>query len=133
MDFDLNEQQRAFCQLARRFAEQELAPHAADWDRQALFPVEVIKAAGKLGFCALYSAESMGGLGLSRLDASLVFEQLAMGCTATTAYITIHNMVSWMIGEWACDELRQTWGPALASGERLASYCLTVSLVRNIL
>lgn len=125
MDFDLNEQQRAFCQLARRFAEQELAPHAADWDRQALFPVEVIKAAGKLGFCALYSAESMGGLGLSRLDASLVFEQLAMGCTATTAYITIHNMVSWMIGEWACDELRQTWGPALAIGERLASYCLT--------
>ncbi|WP_263079555.1 acyl-CoA dehydrogenase family protein [Endozoicomonas sp. Mp262] len=125
MDFNLTEEQRAFCNLARQFADQELEPGAADWDREAFFPVDVIKAAGKLGLCSLYTNEAIGGLGMSRLDASLVFEQLAMGCTATTAYLTIHNMVSWMIGEFAGNECRQAWGNDLATGTKLASYCLT--------
>ena len=125
MDFSLTEDQRAFQQLARQFAETELAPHAAEWDRKSFFPIETIKAAGKLGFCALYSSEAIGGLGLSRMDAHLVFEQLAMGCTATTAYITIHNMVTWMLGEFASAQLQAQWGDSLSSGQKLASYCLT--------
>ncbi len=125
MDFNLTDEQVAFCDLASQFAQQELAPHAADWDQHAHFPVDVIKAAGKLGLLSLYSSDSIGGLGLSRLDASLVFEQLAMGCTATTAYLTIHNMVTWMVGEFGNNELKHSWGAKLASGEKLASYCLT--------
>ena len=125
MNFNLTEEQTAFCHLAKQFAEQSLAPHAAEWDQNAFFPVDTIKEAARLGFCSLYSHESIGGLGLSRLDASLVFEQLSMGCTATTAYLTIHNMVTWMVGAFAHDELKSSWGPLLAAGEKLASYCLT--------
>ena len=125
MDFNLDEDQRAFRDLAQQFADSELAPHAAMWDRESFFPVDVIKAAGKLGFCSLYASEKIDGLGLSRLDSHLVFEQLSMGCTATTAYLTIHNMVTWMVGEFASDEVLSEWGAELASGEKLASYCLT--------
>ncbi|WP_257295169.1 acyl-CoA dehydrogenase family protein [Endozoicomonas sp. YOMI1] len=125
MDYNLSEQQTAFRDLARQFADAELAPHAAQWDLDCHFPVDVIKAAGDLGFCALYTHESMGGLGLSRLDSHIVFEQLAMGCTATTAYITIHNMVTWMISEFATDRVKSDWGEGLVSGSKLSSYCLT--------
>ena len=125
MDFNLTEDQEAFRDLAQQFSDAELAPHAARWDRESIFPVETIQAAGKLGFCSLYANEKIGGLALSRLDAHLIFEQLAMGCTATTAYITIHNMVVWMLGEFATEAVLNEWGPALASGEKLASYCLT--------
>ena len=127
MNFNLTEDQLAFRDLAKQFAEAELAPNAALWDRESFFPVDVIKAAGKLGFCSLYASENRGGLGLSRLDTHLIFEQLAMGCTATTAYITIHNMVTWMVGEYARSEVQNQWGAGLASGEQLASYCLTES------
>ena len=125
MDYNLTEQQLAFRDLARQFSETELLPHAAKWDSESYFPIDVIRAAGDLGFCALYTSESMGGLGLSRLDAHIVFEQLAMGCTATTAYMTIHNMVSWMIGEFASDRVKSQWGDGLVSGRQLSSYCLT--------
>ena len=125
MDYNLSEEQVAFRDLARQFADAELAPHAAQWDLDSHFPVDVIKAAGDLGFCALYTNESMGGLGLSRLDSHIVFEQLAMGCTATTAYITIHNMVTWMISEFATDPIKADWGEGLVSGSKLSSYCLT--------
>lgn len=125
MNFNLSEEQRAFQDTARAFAHAELMPNAAQWDAEAYFPVEVIRKAGAMGFCGIYSPESAGGMGLSRLDAHLIFEQLAYGCTATTAYITIHNMCTWMLTTFGSEELVAQWGPDLTSGEKLASYCLT--------
>ncbi len=97
MNFDLNEDQIAYIDLAQQFSANELAPNAALWDAEAIFPKATLKQAGELGFCGLYSDVEMGGLGLSRLDSSLIFEQLAMGCTTTTAMLTIHNMATWMV------------------------------------
>jgi alkylation response protein AidB-like acyl-CoA dehydrogenase len=125
MDFELSEEQRLLVASARTFASRELAPHAADWDRDHHFPVEVIRKAADQGFLALYLSEADGGLGLSRLSASLIFEQLAAGCVATTAFLTIHNMASWMLAHFAEPELKEAWLPGLISGELLASYCLT--------
>jgi alkylation response protein AidB-like acyl-CoA dehydrogenase len=125
MSFNLSEDQIAFAAAARQFAEQELAPHAAKWDKEHYFPKEVIQKAGELGFCGLYTPESEGGLGLSRLDSSIIFEQLAMGCTATAAMMTIHNMATWMIATWGTQKVKQQWCPELVTGEKLASYCLT--------
>ena len=125
MDFELSEDQRAFADTARQFAQAELAPHAAEWDAQAIFPREAIAKAGELGFCGLYAPERIGGLALPRLDATLVFEELAAVDPSTTAFITIHNMATWMLGSWATDEVRAEWGEQLTSGQKLASYCLT--------
>ena len=125
MDFELSEEQRLLVASARTFASRELAPHAADWDRDHHFPVEVIRKAADQGFLALYLDEADGGLGLSRLSASLIFEQLAAGCVATTAFLTIHNMASWMLARFAEPALKEAWLPGLISGELLASYCLT--------
>ena len=125
MDFELSEEQGAFAQTARDFAQAELAPHAARWDAEAIFPREAIGKAGELGFCGLYAPESAGGLALPRLDATLVFEELAAVDPSTTAFITIHNMATWMLGTWATDTVRKQWGPLLTSGQKLASYCLT--------
>lgn len=125
MNFNLTEDQIAFAETARQFADQELAPYAAKWDKEHYFPKEVIKKAGTLGFCGLYTPESEGGLGLSRLDSSIIFEQLATGCTATTAMMTIHNMATWMIATWGTEKVKQQWCPELVMGEKLASYCLT--------
>jgi len=125
MDFDLSEEQRLLVDSARAFATRELAPHAADWDREHHFPVEVIRRAAEQGYLALYLPEADGGLGLSRLSASLIFEQLSAGCVATTAFLTIHNMASWMLASFADDALKAQWLPRLVSGELLASYCLT--------
>ena len=125
MDFELSEDQRAFADTARAFAEAELAPHAAKWDAESIFPREAIAKAGELGFCGLYAPENAGGLALPRLDATLVFEELAAVDPSTTAFITIHNMATWMLGTWATDEVRAEWGEALTSGQKLASYCLT--------
>ncbi|WP_417532755.1 acyl-CoA dehydrogenase family protein [Marinobacterium stanieri] len=125
MDFELNEDQIAFADMARAFAQNELEPHAGEWDQQAIFPVEVLHKAGELGFCSLYTPDEVGGLGLSRLDASIIFEQLAMGCTSTTAYITIHNMVSWMVASFGGPAVIEQWAEGLASGQLLGSYCLT--------
>ena len=125
MDFDLSEDQLAYQEMARAFARNELAPHAADWDRDGEFPIDVIRKAGELGFCGLYAPEDAGGLGLSRLDAHIIFEELAYGCTATAAYITIHNMCTWMVTSFGNDYIKQQWGAKLTAGELLASYCLT--------
>ena len=125
MDFELSEEQGAFAQTARDFAQAELAPHAARWDAEAIFPREAIGKAGELGFCGLYAPESAGGLALPRLDATLVFEELAAVDPSTTSFITIHNMATWMLGTWATDAVRNQWGPLLTSGQKLASYCLT--------
>lgn len=125
MDFALTEEQLAYQQTARQFAQKELKPNAAQWDRDSHFPVDVIKKTGELGFLGLYTNPDYDGLGLPRLDSALVFEELAWGDTAVAAYISIHNMVTWMIGEYAKDEVRTDLVPRLVSGELLSSYCLT--------
>ncbi|MCW5833707.1 MAG: acyl-CoA dehydrogenase family protein [Labilithrix sp.] len=125
MDFELSEEQRSFQRSAREFAAAVIAPQAARWDAEGIFPRDVIAQAGELGFCGLYSPEAYGGLGLSRLDATVVFEELAAACASTTAYLTIHNMATWMVTRWARDEVASRWGPRLTSGAALASYCLT--------
>ncbi|EJK2113368.1 acyl-CoA dehydrogenase family protein [Vibrio navarrensis] len=125
MDFELNEEQRAFADTASEFAKARLAPMAAKWDEEHIFPKEVLREAGELGFLSLYTPEEQGGLGLSRLDASIIFEQLAMGCTSTTAFMTIHNMVTWMVASFASDEAKTQFCPKLITGEWLGSYCLT--------
>lgn len=125
MDFELNEDQIAFADLARSFSQKELEPFAAHWDDEQIFPLDTLKKAGELGLCGLYAPEDVGGLGLSRLDASIIFEELSMGCTSTTAYLTIHNMVTWMIAEFGNTATRDYWCPSLTAGERFGSYCLT--------
>ncbi|MDO4592088.1 MAG: acyl-CoA dehydrogenase family protein [Comamonadaceae bacterium] len=125
MNFELSEDQRAFAETARQFAQDELAPQAARWDAEGIFPREAIAKAGALGFCGLYTPENAGGLALPRLDATLVFEEMAAVDPSTTAFITIHNMATWMLGTWATDAVRAEWGEALSSGHKLASYCLT--------
>lgn len=125
MDFQLTEDQQAFAQTATQFAREVLSPNAARWDAEHIFPVEALQQAGELGFCGLYTPEEQGGLGLSRLDSSIIFEQLAMGCTTTTAMLTIHNMATWMIATWGTDAVRNRWCESLVSGQQLASYCLT--------
>ncbi|HHF2977545.1 TPA: acyl-CoA dehydrogenase family protein [Vibrio diabolicus] len=125
MDFELNEDQLAFAEVAKQFADQMLAPHAAEWDENHHFPKDVLRQAGELGFLSIYTPPEHGGLGLSRLDAAIIFEQLAMGCTATTAFMTIHNMATWMVTSFAKAEVAQQFSADLISGEKLASYCLT--------
>ena len=125
MDFELSDEQRLLTDSARAFAARELTPHAAEWDREQHFPVEVIRRAAEQGYLALYLREEDGGLGLSRLSSSLIFEQLAAGCVATTAYLTIHNMATWMLASFADQSLKDAWLPGLINGQSLASYCLT--------
>jgi alkylation response protein AidB-like acyl-CoA dehydrogenase len=125
MDFSLSEDQQAFAESARAFSEGVLAPNAAEWDETAHFPVAELKQAGELGFMGMYTPEDAGGLGMTRLDASLIVEELAKGCTATAAFLTIHNMATSMIGKYGTEALIEQWCPALVMGEKLASYCLT--------
>lgn len=125
MNFELSEDQLAFAETAKQFSDQVFAPNAAKWDKGHHFPVDELRQAGELGFCGLYTPETEGGLGLSRLDASIIFEQLAMGCTTTTAMLTIHNMATWMIATWGTEETKAQWCPDLVAGTKLASYCLT--------
>ncbi|WP_111497563.1 acyl-CoA dehydrogenase family protein [Marinobacter bohaiensis] len=125
MDFALNEDQLAYRDAARAFADKAMAPHAAGWDIDHTFPVDVIREAGELGFCGIYTPEDSGGLGLSRLDTSIIVEELAAACPSTAAYITIHNMATWMVACFGSDAVRDTIAPRMASGEYLGSYCLT--------
>ncbi len=125
MDFDLTTTQKEYRDLARNFSEKELKPYAAQWDREAVFPKETLSKAGELGFLSLYVDTNYGGMGLGRLDASIIFEQLAQGCTSTTAFMTIHNMAIWMVSKFASEDLKEEWFPALSQGTKLASYCLT--------
>lgn len=125
MDFSLTDDQRAIEDAARAFAEAELAPHSARWDEDKHFPVDVLKKAAELGFAGLYVQEDVGGSALSRLDASIVFEQLSYGDVTTAAFLSIHNMASWMIDRFGEDALRKRYLPGLTSMELVASYCLT--------
>ena len=125
MNFDLTEDQVAFKGAARSFSDKEFAPNAAAWDAGKIFPKEVIAKAGALGFCGLYCPEDVGGLDLSRLDSTIILEQLAMGCPSTTAFISIHNMATAMIANFGSAELKEQFCPSLTAGTTLASYCLT--------
>jgi len=125
MDFSLNDDQQAFVASARAFAEGAMAPNAALWDEQAIFPKDVLRQAGELGFMGMYTPEAAGGLGMGRLDASLIVEELSRGCTATAAFITIHNMATSMIGKYCRPGVIEQWCPDLVAGNTLASYCLT--------
>jgi alkylation response protein AidB-like acyl-CoA dehydrogenase len=123
--FALTEEQETIRDMARAFAAEKLAPHALRWDAEKHFPLDVIRSVAELGMGGIYVREDVGGSGLKRLDAALVFEALSTGCPAVAAYISIHNMVSWMIDKFGAPELRKSWLPRLCSMELLASYCLT--------
>ncbi len=125
MNFDLTDDQRAIEDAARAFASAEMAPHSARWDAEGYFPVEVMRAAAALGFAGVYVGEDVGGSALSRLDATLIFEALAYGDVSTAAFLSIHNMASWMIDGFAGDALRRKYLPRLTTMELIASYCLT--------
>jgi len=125
MDFALTDDQKALADAAADFARVELSEHAAEWDATSHFPVDVIRRAGEAGFLGIYTPEAHGGLGLSRLEASLIFEQLSQGCISTTAYLTIHNMVTWMIANWGSEASRERFVGPMVAGELLGSYCLT--------
>ena len=125
MNFALSEQQSAFVDVSREFAREQLTPKAATWDEQKIFPVETLRAAGELGFCGMYCPAEVGGTGLTRMDAALILEELAQGCTSTAAYLSIHNMAAWMVATWGTEQVRHDWAGALAAGTKLASYCLT--------
>jgi len=123
--FALNEDQIAIWDMALSFAQERIAPHALDWDQQKHFPVDVLREAAALGMAGIYTRDEFGGSELTRLDAALIFEALATGCPAISAYLSIHNMVTWMIDRFGSEEQRARYVPALCSMEMLASYCLT--------
>jgi alkylation response protein AidB-like acyl-CoA dehydrogenase len=123
--FDLTEDQVAIQDMAKKFTADAITPFAAEWDEKAHYPVDVWKAAGELGFGAIYVSEESGGTGLGRLEAALIMEAMAYGCPATSAYISIHNMAAWMIDCFGSAELKARFLPDLISMEKIASYCLT--------
>jgi alkylation response protein AidB-like acyl-CoA dehydrogenase len=125
MDFELTDEQRAFQETARTFARDEMMPHARDWDEGEIFPVETLRQAAALGFGGIYVGDDVGGSALSRLDATLIFEELAQGCTSTAAYISIHNMAAWMIDAFGGEAQRRRFLSKLCTMEHFASYCLT--------
>ena len=125
MDFDLTEEQHAFQATARAFARDEMMPYVRDWDENETFPEDALRKAAALGFGGIYVREDVGGSALNRLDAAIIFEELAQGCTSTAAYISIHNMVAWMIDAFGSEDLRQKHLPKLCTMEHFASYCLT--------
>ncbi|MGD0193092.1 MAG: isobutyryl-CoA dehydrogenase [Rhizomicrobium sp.] len=125
MDFALAEDQRAVEEAARRFAADKLTPNAAEWDTGEIFPVDVMREAAALGFASIYVKDDVGGSNMSRLDAAIIFEELSAGCTSTAAFISIHNMASWMVDRFGSDTQRHRFLPKLVTMEHLASYCLT--------
>jgi len=124
-DLDLDADQRAFQDTARDFAAATFAPNAAAWDAQGEFPVDALRQAAALGFAGIYVDDAHGGSSLSRLDAAIIFEELSAGCVSTAAYMSIHNMASWMIDQFGNDKQRAAWLPKLMTMEHFASYCLT--------
>ncbi len=125
MDFDLSDDQRAFQETARDFARSEWLPHAPGWDAREEFPAAALRAAAALGFAGIYVGDEFGGSGLKRLDAALIFEELAAACPSTAAYLSIHNMAAWMVDRFGAHEQRAKFLPKLMSMEHFASYCLT--------
>src|ERR1700743_3793760 len=125
MDFALTEDQRAVEDAARRFATDRLAPYAAEWDAKEFFPVDTLREAAALGFGSIYVKSDVGGSEMTRLDAAIIMEELSAGCTSTAAFISIHNMASWMIDRFGSEEQRKRFLPKLTTMEKIASYCLT--------
>ena len=125
MDFDLSDEQRAFQATAREFAQAEWLAQAAGWDEREEFPEAALRAAAALGFAGIYVGEEFGGSGLARLDATIIFEELAAACVSTAAYLSIHNMAAWMIDRFGSTEQRARFLPKLMTMEHFASYCLT--------
>ena len=125
MEFNLTDDQQAFADAARDFAQNEMAPNAGEWDAKHIFPEETLRKAAELGFAAIYTREEYGGSGLGRHDAVVIFEELAAACPSTAAYISIHNMACWMIDSFGTDAQRARFLPKLVTMEHFASYCLT--------
>ncbi|KQS56205.1 acyl-CoA dehydrogenase [Brevundimonas sp. Leaf363] len=125
MHFALTDDQRAIQDAARAFSADLLAPNAAEWDETKHFPVDVMRQAAEMGFCGIYTGEEHGGMGLGRVEAAVIFEELSAGDVSTAAFISIHNMATWMIDRFGSDDLRGRYVPSLVSMERIASYCLT--------
>ena len=125
MDFELNEDQRLFQDTARAFAQDVFEPNAATWDEESIFPVDELRQAAELGFAGIYVRDDVGGVGLSRLESTIIFEELSSACPSTAAFISIHNMSSWMIDNWGTEEQRQKWLPKLTTMELISSYALT--------
>jgi alkylation response protein AidB-like acyl-CoA dehydrogenase len=123
--FALTEDQLAIQDMARKFTADAITPFAAEWDEKHHYPVDVWKAAGELGFGAIYVSEESGGTGLGRLEAALIMEAMSYGCPATSAYISIHNMATWMIDKFGGAEIKARYLPSLITMEKIASYCLT--------
>jgi alkylation response protein AidB-like acyl-CoA dehydrogenase len=125
MDFALNDDQRAIQDAARAFADAELAPNSAKWDEDRHFPVDVMRHAAEMGFCGIYTGEEHGGMALGRVEAAVIFEELSRGDVATAAFISIHNMATWMIDKFGSEDLRSRFVPSLVTMDKMASYCLT--------
>ena len=125
MQFELDEDRAALQAAAQEFARERMAPQAMRWDAEEIFPEDVLREAAALGFAGIYVGEDVGGSGLGRLDAAILFEELAAACPSTAAYISIHNMVAWMIDRFGEEAQRRRWLPDLVTMEKFASYCLT--------
>jgi len=123
--FDLTDEQREIQELARRFTADAITPFAAEWDEQHIFPRETIRAAAELGFAAIYVSEESGGIGLGRMESALIMEAMAYGCPSTSAFISIHNMASWMIDRFGSAAVKEKYLPSLVTMDNIASYCLT--------
>ncbi len=123
--FELTEDQLAIQEAARKFTADRITPFAAEWDEKHIFPRDTIKEAADLGFAAIYVSEESGGIGLGRLEAALIMEAMAYGCPSTSAFISIHNMASWMIDSFGSEELKARYLPDLVTMDKIASYCLT--------
>lgn len=123
--FELTDDQLAIQEMARKFTADAITPHAAEWDEKHIFPRDTIKAAAELGFASIYVSEESGGIGLGRLEAALIMEAMAYGCPSTSAFISIHNMASWMIDSFGSQAVKDKYLPSLITMERIASYCLT--------
>jgi alkylation response protein AidB-like acyl-CoA dehydrogenase len=123
--FDLNDEQRQIQEMARAFTADAITPHAAEWDEKHIFPRDTIRAAAELGFGSIYVSEGSGGIGLGRLEAALIMEAMAYGCPSTSAFISIHNMASWMIDRFGSAPVKDKYLPSMVTMERIGSYCLT--------
>ena len=125
MDFNLNPEQRAIQDMAKAFATEHFLPNAAEWDEREVFPEKELRLAAELGLAGIYTSENAGGAGLGRLDAAIIFEELSAACPSTAAYLSIHNMVAWMIDNFANDKLRRRFLPDITNMSKMTSYCLT--------
>src|SRR5438270_12332336 len=123
--FDLTDEQRQIQEMARGFTADAITPHATEWDEKHIFPRDTIRQAAELGFGAIYVSEESGGIGLGRLESALIMEAMAYGCPSTSAFISIHNMASWMIDRFGAAAVKEKYLPSLVTMERMGSYCLT--------